>query len=283
MLDCSRYWRYCCQVVRVSRPGCYQFTLWLYFLPTGRRPDLLSSPIFYIGAMYCTLPMNLLLYVMNDYMDTASDAANPRKGGWFGARYTRSDLQHVAVAAVLLQVPFLFGALMLRGYSVFALYFAFLFLNTWYNFFHGSRTPPFDLLLPLGYTLVIPLSAVLNATPSVPVRTMLHALLGVLRLQVLTQVADIAADASVGRRTSAVALGPDGSLVLLTAVTAAELQLHLHAFANVWLVAYSAVNVLVVVAMATGKRSMGKFLTPLGLCLWIVSGVVGWRDGSFVN
>ena len=94
--------------LKVSRPYFYLVTLWLYVLPTGRHFDLLTSGWFWCaaahsnrpslpsmqlhiastrirlgvrtsatafrvrcGLLYCTLPLNLLCYLMNDLADTA--------------------------------------------------------------------------------------------------------------------------------------------------------------------------------------------------------------------
>lgn len=87
--------------LKVSRPYYYIVTLWLYLLPTGRHFDLLASGWFWYaypilsqcastfshlvpesltyaaacrgrtGLLYCTLPLNLLCYLMNDLADVA--------------------------------------------------------------------------------------------------------------------------------------------------------------------------------------------------------------------
>ena len=92
----------------VSRPYFYLVTLWLYLLPTGGRFELLSSPFggpFWVGFAYCTYPLNLLCYLMNDLSDVDVDRENPRKGGViFGCRGTAAELRSVVPLAVAANV-----------------------------------------------------------------------------------------------------------------------------------------------------------------------------------
>ena len=68
-------------VCAVSRPYYWLVTLWLYLLPTGGRAELFGQLPFWLGFCYCTLPLNLMCYLMNDLADHLVDADNPRKGG----------------------------------------------------------------------------------------------------------------------------------------------------------------------------------------------------------
>ena len=94
--------------LRISRPYYWLVTLWLYLLPTGGRVDLLSQWPFLVGLAYCTLPLNLMCYLMNDLADVEVDADNPRKGGdLLGAKEDAVRLRAAIVPAALLQLPFL--------------------------------------------------------------------------------------------------------------------------------------------------------------------------------
>ena len=96
----------------VSRPYFYLVTLWLYLLPTGGRFELLSSPFdgpFWVGFAYCTYPLNLLCYLMNDLSDVDVDRENPRKGGViFGCRGTAAACQ-VPMSDLTLLIVFVVG------------------------------------------------------------------------------------------------------------------------------------------------------------------------------
>ncbi len=55
-------------------------------LPLSQR-DVFHSVAFWLGALYVTFPMGLLLYGWNDIVDYEADRLNPRKGTFlFGAR-----------------------------------------------------------------------------------------------------------------------------------------------------------------------------------------------------
>lgn len=68
------------QAIHVSRPGFWFITLWLYLVPCGGHPELISNPNFWSGLVYVTFPLNLLTYSWNDLNDNALDDKNPRKG-----------------------------------------------------------------------------------------------------------------------------------------------------------------------------------------------------------
>merc|ERR1711865_107765 len=69
--------------LHVSRPGLWLVTVWLYLISVGGERSssaLMSSTIFWGGLLYCTYPLNLLVYAMNDLDDVELDKKNPRKG-----------------------------------------------------------------------------------------------------------------------------------------------------------------------------------------------------------
>ena len=95
-------------LLKLSRPYFWLVTFWLYLLPTGRRFDLLSSGWFWCGLAYCTLPLNLLCYLMNDLSDVEVDQHNPRKGGpLLGIRAGAPALQAAVRWTAAAQLPFL--------------------------------------------------------------------------------------------------------------------------------------------------------------------------------
>jgi 4-hydroxybenzoate polyprenyltransferase len=66
-------------VIRASRPFSWPNTA-LPFLATALLAGRPNAAVV-LGALYFTLPYNLLLYGVNDLFDYASDRGNPRKGG----------------------------------------------------------------------------------------------------------------------------------------------------------------------------------------------------------
>src|SRR5260370_9900521 len=93
-------------ILQSSRPGLWLTTIWFYLLPLGQR-HVFSSGVFWLGLAYCCLPLGLLLYGWNDYVDFETDQLNPRKGSFlFGARGSMDQLRKLPAIIVLVQAPF---------------------------------------------------------------------------------------------------------------------------------------------------------------------------------
>lgn len=174
-------------LLRVSRPYYWLVTLWLYLIPTGGHRALFSSIPFWLGIAYCTLPLNLMCYLMNDLADILTDKENSRKGGDFlGAKEDEVTLRALVPIAVLMQLPFLAAFALLCGAITWKWFFAVFAVNWLYNF--GPRLSaayaPLDLVCPCGYILVTPLSCWLNSLAYPPMPSWIHAFCLVLRTQV---------------------------------------------------------------------------------------------------
>ncbi len=103
--------------LKVSRPGLWFQTLWLYTLPTSRLP-VFHSPLFWLGLVYVTFPLNFLVYGWNDIVDFGNDRHNPRKDTFlFGARGSRGELARLPLALALAQAPFFIAFIALRGWA----------------------------------------------------------------------------------------------------------------------------------------------------------------------
>ena len=93
--------------VAVSRPYYWLVTCWLYLLPTGGRYELFDQLPFWLGLSYCTLPLNLMCYLMNDLADVEVDAKNDRKGGgMLGAKASAARLHATALPTAIVQLSF---------------------------------------------------------------------------------------------------------------------------------------------------------------------------------
>ena len=66
-------------LLKASRPGWWLVTFWMYILPTAQQPAVFATARFWLGLLYCTLPLNMLVYVWNDYADYDYDQRNLRK------------------------------------------------------------------------------------------------------------------------------------------------------------------------------------------------------------
>ena len=49
--------------LKVSRPGLWFATIWLYMLPTSGNEAILSSNPFWVGLAYVCFPLNFLVPV----------------------------------------------------------------------------------------------------------------------------------------------------------------------------------------------------------------------------
>lgn len=175
-------------LLRISRPYYYLVTLWLYLLPTGGRFQLLTQWTFWIGFAYCTLPLNLLCYLMNDIADVTVDADNARKGGqMLGAKESTTQLHAVVPVAAAVQLPFLLAFTTLCGACTWPWFGSVVLVNWLYNFgpqLSSGKHAPLDLVCPCGYLLVILMSCWLNGIHYPPARSWIHAAWLVVRTQV---------------------------------------------------------------------------------------------------
>ena len=234
--------------VAVSRPYYWLVTCWLYLLPTGGRYELFDQLPFWLGLSYCTLPLNLFCYLMNDASDVKVDAPNPRKGGaLLGAKADAASLRALWAPAACLQLGFvLVGFAPLVGAARSCAWLGAVAAVNWlYN--HGPRLSsnyaPLDLFCPCGYILVVPLSCWLNELPYPPTRSWVYCVFLVLRSQLWISTFDIESDRASGRRNTAVRLGLRGAQLLLAALLVAESAFVLAAFEDWALQSFSVASV----------------------------------------
>lgn len=152
----------------------------MYILPTAQQPDVFTTWRFWLGLLYCTLPLNMLVYVWNDYADYDYDQQNQRKDSYlYGAKASKADLAKLLSWTFWMQLPAMIlltlvdtmgegGVAGLVALRVPAWFLVCGFgVNGLYN--HPtprlSEQPPFDLLAPAGYLSVGLLSAWLNRSP----------------------------------------------------------------------------------------------------------------------
>ena len=79
-------------LVKAARPGFWLTSIWFYLVPVGGR-QVLDQAEFWLGLLYVSFPLGLLIYGWNDVVDFDVDRFNPRKGTYlFGARGTPERL-----------------------------------------------------------------------------------------------------------------------------------------------------------------------------------------------
>jgi len=211
----------------VSRPGLWLTAIAFYMLPLGQRP-VFHSTAFWLGALYVSFPMGLLLYGWNDIVDYDADRLNPRKGTFlFGARGTPEQLRGLPLRIALVQVPFLVACSFLAGAKIllcFAGMIAAAALYNWPRYGFKAR-PPLEILNQAGYLFVFLLSSWLNDVPLLPWPTMFFGALFAMHSHVFGEVMDVEPDRAAGRRTTAIVIGRVRAKLLMAILMLCEAAL----------------------------------------------------------
>ena len=214
-------------LLQVSRPGLWLTAIAFYMLPLGQRP-VFHSTAFWLGALYVSFPMGLLLYGWNDIVDYDADRLNPRKGTFlFGARGTPEQLRGLPLRIALVQVPFLVACSFLAGAKIllcFAGMIAAAALYNWPRYGFKAR-PPLEILNQAGYLFVFLLSSWLNDVPLLPWPTMFFGALFAMHSHVFGEVMDVEPDRTAGRRTTAIVIGRVRAKLLMAILMLCEAAL----------------------------------------------------------
>ncbi|NQZ44248.1 MAG: UbiA family prenyltransferase [Flavobacteriaceae bacterium] len=134
--------------LKISRPGLWFPTAWIYLVPFGGQQGFVESPLFWIGLLFVTFPLNYLVYGLNDYNDVEADAINSRKGNFlFGARARQEQLRPILQRITLVVLPFFVLFVVVGGLSMFVLLGLMVVVNLMYNFepFRLKERPPLKL------------------------------------------------------------------------------------------------------------------------------------------
>jgi 4-hydroxybenzoate polyprenyltransferase len=226
-------------LVKVARPGFWTTSIWFYMLAVEQRFVFHSIP-FWLGLLYVTLPLGLILYGPNDLADVETDRLNPRKGNYlFGAKGTPEQLASLPRQIVLVQLPFLvaFG-IILGPLTALGWFAAVCAATAIYNFpRYGTKNWPFlDLLTQSGYLLVFLLATWLSDVPQLPWYTYVFGALFAMHSHLFGQIMDVVPDRAAGRRTTAVVIGIIPSKLLMAALMAFQSWL-VYSQAGDWLIA----------------------------------------------
>lgn len=214
-------------LLKVSRPGLWFQTVWLYLLP---HPDW-QTLAFWVGLAYVTWPVNLLTYGWNDIVDREIDAENPRKDSWlFGARGTAAQLRALPPWIVGAQLVSAVALVLVGGWWVLAPLAVVVVANATYNApRRGLRSrPPFDLLNPLAYLVVVWLALVLNGSThpgGLSGWAWLYLVLFCVHAQLMGEIMDYHPDVASGRATTCTRIGIIPSKLLVCALVGGEAAL----------------------------------------------------------
>jgi len=223
--------------IKASRPGLWATAAWFYMLPLGRR-HVFNSAGFWLGLIYVTLPLGLIIYGWNDIADADIDRLNPRKGTFlFGARGSREQLARLPLIIALVQVIFAAVFFYLTGPKILIWFAALVVFTTVYNLpRYGLKShPPFDILNQAGYLLVFVLSSWLNHVPQLSRPAMLFGALFAMHSHVFGEIMDIEPDRLSGRRTTATVIGMLPSKFLISGMLVVEALVIFQYFGDAWI------------------------------------------------
>ncbi len=249
-------------LLKASRPGLWFQTIWLYVLPVAAldHPDPLR---FWLGLLYVTFPLNLLVYGWNDLVDRETDRLNPRKDSYlFGARGTLAQLADLPMAIVLANVPFMVVFALLDGWMMALVLLGMVAVTGAYNLpERGLRgKPPWELLNQAGYLLILPFSLMLNGAPSPPWQSVAYLVLFCMHAHLMGEIMDVTPDRQAGRRTMATVLGIIPVKALVLVMILAEAFLIVRVFRD---------------------HVLGAFL--LVGAIWLVFDIAIWRTRAYTH
>lgn len=220
--------------LKVSRPGLWFPTIWLYMLPFAGQ-QFWVEPLFWVGLLYVCFPLNFLIYGWNDIVDYETDQLNPRKDSYlFGAKGTKEQLAQLPKAIIIVQVVFCLFFIAVEGWQMLMLFSVLGLILIAYNFpKYGLRTMPgLDLAAQFGYLLVVPFSVMVNDLADLRWLTYFYLFLFAIQSQLIGEVMDITPDRKAGRTTTATTLGMRGTKALIILIVAIETGLLLFVYGD---------------------------------------------------
>ncbi|BBM81729.1 UbiA family prenyltransferase [Candidatus Uabimicrobium amorphum] len=226
--------------LKVSRPGLWFQTLWVYLLPVVGTQSIYTWP-FWIGFIYATFPLNFMIYGWNDMVDYETDRHNPRKNSFlWGAKGTKEQLQGLMTPIIIAQLPFIIFFIWYCGWPMAVVLFCIYLVNITYNLpKYGLRgVPPLELVNILGMLIIVPLCTYLNDFPSLPWQSMVYLGIFCILAQLIGEIMDIEPDRKAGRRTTATVIGNDATKLLVIALVVAEAVILYAVFHAYMLAAY---------------------------------------------
>lgn len=278
--------------MKVSRPGLWFATIWLYLLPTSGQPELFNTIPFWLGLFYVSFPLNFLVYSWNDSVDIETDAINPRKDSfWFGARGTNEQLKDLWKPNLIIQgimIPIVAYCAGIQSLLIFAV---FLLVNYLYNLpKNGLRTrPPLELACQLGYLLIVPLIIQINQLESISFFAYLYLFLFAVQSHLMGEVMDIKPDKAAKRRTTATDLGVVRTKILIILIVIAELIILYFSFNEyiftailgfglVWLL----IDLLIIFKNRTYTLSQMRLFGLASNLIALASIIYVWQSGCLI-
>ncbi len=213
------------QDLKISRPGLWFPTIWIYLVPFPLETHFWENTIFWIGLFFVTFPLNYLVYGLNDYNDIKADAVNDRKGNFlFGARSSIAQLASVPRKIALFILPFIVYFTYHSGFGMLLLLLFMIAINAIYNFkpFRIKERPPFEIFIQVGYVVTAFFSVLLNDLQMLPWQTILYLSLFAFQAHIAGEIMDIEPDLKTGKRTTATLIGRKNTKFVMLALLLVE-------------------------------------------------------------
>lgn len=214
--------------LKISRPGLWFPTIWIYLVPFSLSDKFWLEPIFWIGLLFVTFPLNYLVYGLNDFNDYSADLVNDRKGNYlFGAKSTRSQLAGVPKKIILIILPFIIFFTVISGFKMLALLVFMVLINIIYNFkpFRIKERPPFEICIQIGYVFTAFFSVLLNNLQMLPWQTIVYLSLFAFQAHIAGEIMDIEPDLESGKKTTATLIGRKKTKLLMLFILLIETSL----------------------------------------------------------
>lgn len=204
--------------LKISRPGLWFPTLWIYLVPFHLEDKFWDQTPFWVGLVFVTFPLNYLVYGLNDYNDISADKINDRKGNFlFGAKASKSYLDKVPKRIALVLFPFILYFTFTSGIMMFVLLLAMILINIVYNYppFRIKERPPFEIFIQAGYVLTVIFSVLLNDLEMIPWQTIIYLILFAFQAHIAGEIMDIEPDALSNKKTTATIIGRKNTKYLM--------------------------------------------------------------------
>ncbi len=214
--------------LKISRPGLWFPTIWIYLVPFSIASHFWENPIFWLGLVFVTFPLNYLVYGLNDYNDYKADLVNSRKGNFmFGAKSTQKQLASIPLKTIVIILPFIIVFTIISGYKMLLLLLFMIAINIIYNFkpFRIKERPPFEIAIQIGYVFTAFFSIVLNDLQMLPWQTILYLSLFAFQSHIAGEIMDIEPDIKAGKRTTATLIGRKNTKFLMLAFLCIEIYI----------------------------------------------------------
>lgn len=228
------------EYLKISRPGLWFPTLWIYVLPVSGHLELLQEPSFWIGVLFVLFPLNFFVYSLNDLGDIEADAKNVRKGNFiFGAKSDRPTLKKAVLCSSIILFGFaVYFVVMSKNPFILLLFASIALINYVYNFapFRIKSRPPLELLIQVGYLLTALFSSLWNGVDIISWQAFVYLSFFCFQAHLAGEIMDIDPDLESGKTTTAVMIGRKRSKWLMVMLLAIEVYILGHWF-NDWVLA----------------------------------------------